>query len=362
MDDPKTPQLLIVELRYFNAIVEPDSAIQRKRHLIVPYQEKDISFHLKAITHRRPAEITYAWQLIGQDDDWLYSSRERTARYTNLRPGEYTFQAKAANYDGVWGEPAILRITVTSPFWMQAWFLLLSVGVLTALIAGITREISMRKIREEQRKLEVQKRIFAERERIARDLHDNVGAQISNIITGIEMYRIKQKTGAGENPDIFFGNIDLEARTAMSELRETIWLMDQNMLTLGDFVRQVRAYLAKAGKWNPDMTLTAKLEGDPDKVLVPSQSMHLFRVIQEACNNTRKHAKANRFSVLFRQNQDQLKVVIEDDGMGMDVQAATGKGNGLMNMGNRMQEIQAHFEIKSEPGGGTRIEIHLPGT
>jgi signal transduction histidine kinase len=252
-----------------------------------------------------------------------------------------------------------LGITVTKPFWMQRWFKVLVLLVLTGITIGLTRLVTMRNIRQEQRKLEVQKRIFAERERIARDLHDNVGAQISNIITGIEMYSLKQKTGSDDDPKLFYENIDLEARSAMTELRETIWLMDHRSLKLEDFVRQVRAYLAKTNSLSPDMAYRVLSEGNNQRELSSSLSMHLFRVIQEACNNTRKHAQARHFYVLFRLIKDNLKVIIEDDGKGMDLQSLPENGNGLKNMRNRMQEFSASFEISSKPGKGTRIEIIL---
>ncbi|MEX0844139.1 MAG: tetratricopeptide repeat protein [Balneolaceae bacterium] len=207
---------------------------------------------------------------------------------------------------------------------------------------------------------EVENKIHQERERISRDLHDNVGSQISSLITGIEISNIHLKKNQPEEAIDILNNLDTDARWAMTELRETIWLLDKDEIPINAFLDHLKNYLRRQKRYIGDIITSIQADVNDSLILNPTQSLNLMRIIQEALNNTNKYARASEFEIQLCQSEHALLLTIQDNGIGMNLEKQQNIGNGLTNMKQRCDEIKAEFKISSSADNGTFIQIILP--
>lgn len=197
-----------------------------------------------------------------------------------------------------------------------------------------------------------------ERRRLARELHDNLGQQLTALRLGLGP--IRQETwgrkGLVAQVDRFegiLGQLDSEVDFMAWELRPAS--LDQLGLaeTLAQFVRQ----------WSEHTNVVAEFHGRLDDArLTPEAETSLYRITQEALNNIQKHAGATNVSVLLECRDKQAKLIVEDNGHGFDLKAAAseGVGMGLINMRERAAIVGGTMEIESAPEGGTTIYVRVP--
>ncbi|MEQ9092289.1 MAG: tetratricopeptide repeat protein [Balneola sp.] len=206
---------------------------------------------------------------------------------------------------------------------------------------------------------ELENKIHHEKERISRDLHDNVGSQITNLITGIEISNMHIAKGQQEQAGELLKNLDEDARNTMTDLRETIWLLDKEKVRYQDFEKHLEAYIQRQERYFQNLEVMVQSEVQEDLVLEPSQSLNLMRIIQEALNNARKYSEASKVLISLISNENQIEVVIKDNGKGMELDKELNKGNGLENMFSRAKEMNAEFNIISIPQKGTEIKLSI---
>jgi len=204
---------------------------------------------------------------------------------------------------------------------------------------------------------ELENKIHQEKERISRDLHDNVGSQITNLITGIEISNMHIAKGQQEQAGVLLKNLDEDARNTMTDLRETIWLLDKEKVRYQDFEKHLKAYIQRQERYFENLEVKVLSKIQKDFVLDPSLSLNLMRIIQEALNNARKYSEASEILISLISNEKQISIVIKDNGKGMDLNKEWNKGNGLKNMRSRAKEMDAEFDIISSLQKGTEIKL-----
>jgi len=251
----------------------------------------------------------------------------------------------------------------------QRNYTLLSVSaffVLCAILAGgwynrnKYRQHQYRKQMELKQKLadaELKNKIQDERERISRDLHDHIGSQLTLIISGLDILGVKVGQDDSLKATQQIDKLSDQARATMGQLRETIWAMNKGEVTLGMLVKKVQEFVQKANLILEDKKINADIYGAEDVIISPAKSLTLFRVCQEAINNAIKYADFNRMNLSFANSDQELRVVINDDGKGFDKNLISDSGYGLENMAFRVKECGGDFELITAPGSGTRIEM-----
>jgi signal transduction histidine kinase len=298
--------------------------------------------------------------LQGFDEQWVFpQSGQRTATYTSLPPGHYRFLIRACNNSGVWIEkPVAVNVIVHPPFWQTWWFIAAMALLLLSGTVLIVRYYAQRRLKERLRRLELQRRLQEERERISRDLHDNVGAQLTYIIHTLDniAYKLPEQgtTGGAER----IGDLGSFARETMAQLRETIWALHRDNVSLEELRNKLQEHASRLLTISGRGECQIRTEGEP-LILQPTQAVNLFRIVQEAVNNSLKHASAERIEVVFRHENQTLTVTVRDNGKGFDTAAQYDGHYGLGNMESRAREIGAAFEISSKPGE-TLITLVLP--
>ncbi|GAB5409927.1 MAG: hypothetical protein BalsKO_22920 [Balneolaceae bacterium] len=319
-----------------------------------------IEIDYSALNLESPEKTKFRIKLSEIDEDWIYVDNRKTAFYDYLPDGSYTFHVSAIGPDGTWDKKtASLDFKVLPPFYKTWWFIGLCFLGFIGIGAGGVQIRSNMKLRSLNRELQTQQKIQDERERISRELHDNVGSQITNLITGIEISNLHVKKNQQGKALSLLENLDSDARSAMTDLRETIWLLDKEEVHFGIFIDHLKGFVKRQERYLKGMNVEFSSSLKQDTVLDPTQSMNLTRIIQEALNNARKYAQASTFKINFKHHSNNIEVTLADDGIGMDMEKNLEKGNGIKNMQKRAEEMNGTIVFNSTLGKGTTIILHV---
>ncbi len=214
-------------------------------------------------------------------------------------------------------------------------------------------------LKEALKEIETQNRLQRQRLEISKDLHDNIGSQLTFIISSVdninEAYTI-------ENPAIAnrLNNISTFTRDTILELRDTIWAMNTRDISFEQLRVRIFNFIDKAQQAKEGVDFTFTVAESLEKMNLTSlEGMNIYRTIQEAVNNAIKHSGSTAVVIAITHEDGFISINIRDNGKGFAINA-TDKGNGLLNMEKRIEDIGGRFEIASAPGEGTAITAILP--
>ena len=339
------PRILMTNIKVMDANWKSDSAFS-VRNITLPYSENIISFSFTALGWYTPDVYDYQFKMRGIDKTWVDAGNSGYARYI-LQPGSYVFEYTAGNElaDNLQHKKSI-AITITPPFWRTAWFnvLLGALGILLV-IAGADfyhQTVNRKKLRQ----MEVQQTLQLERERISRDLHDNIGAFTTVLIASVEGLDHKASSLSFRQS---VQSVSENAKNIMTSLKETIWILDNDAITVTDLVDRFKLYANKTGRNFSDVRIRFEETLINNPVLSPSESLNLFRIMQEVLQNAFKHAHAKTITIFVR-TDDTTHISIKDDGAGFDTSNHT-PGNGLFNIKHRAKEAGYNVTIISTEKG-----------
>ncbi|MFV1884816.1 MAG: two-component regulator propeller domain-containing protein [Balneola sp.] len=357
------PRVFLTGINLFNEPINIDSSAIFIKQLELPYNQNFLSFEFAALDYEEPLGNLYAYRMEGIDADWVHSGNRNFADYPNLAPGKYTFRVKAANTNGAWNEKGtLLHINLLPPWWQTWWFRTIFGSLMLLGFIGLIRYYSQRKLKEELRQLEIRNKLRNERERISRDLHDHVGAQLANIISGLSLIDKYVEVDEREKSIKMMKSLKGDAEVTIKQLRETIWALNQNEIALEGFITHLNTYFKNQSALMDQLTLTMGYEGEGETLLSATQALNLFRIIQEASQNTLKYANAKQLDISFKAQNGSLEVRIKDDGVFQsDLQSFNG-GYGMKNMQKRAREIQGEVEINTDSGTEVKISLPLKGS
>lgn len=206
-------------------------------------------------------------------------------------------------------------------------------------------------------KIETQNQLHDQKLAISRDLHDNIGSQLTFIISSVDNLKYGFEI-TNEKITNKLNNISSFAKETIVELRDTIWAMNHSQITFSDLKLRINNFIDKA---QLATNVSVNFEIDENllsKKFTSVQGMNLYRTIQEAVNNAIKYAVCTKINVAAIQENNLIKISITDNGKGFDLKTAN-LGNGLQNMKKRIEEIGGEFQINSKINNGTTIEIYL---
>lgn len=323
------------------------------------WDDTGIAFEFSALAFTNPTSARYRYRLEGVDPDWVTAGSERRARYPSLKPGSYTFRVRAANADGVSDSAgASLAIVVLPPWWATTWFRALFGLFSASILVGAVRYSATRKLHRRVRELEMEQQVHRERNRISRDLHDNVGSQVSTILAGIEL--VQMSSGAGDAPrlDGYLKALREDAERTMSELRETVWSLHHDRVSLSALVERIQEYLSARRRYLDRPTLTCVVDGDSTRELSSAHALHLYRIVQEAVSNAIRHAGGSTVTVTVNAVADHVRIAIHDDGT-FRPPLEGHRGLGMDGMRSRAAEIGGTFTCEPSQQTGTLVTVEL---
>jgi signal transduction histidine kinase/ligand-binding sensor domain-containing protein len=354
----------------------------------IPPGKSSIEIQYTGLSFINSERLRFKYRLADWDSDWVEAGTRRTAYYSHLAPGSYTFTVLAANSDGLWNNTGASLTVAVLPAWYQTfWFRVFSVVAVLGLMVGFYRKRVSRLEAQRMAQQDFSRRLIesqdAERKRIAAELHDSLGQELL-LIKNRALFGLKTPLPgnagipAGEN-DAFAGThagtnitvprehleeISRLTSGALQEVRDIAYNLRPYQLDQFGLTEGIEAIIRKLSAANG---IQFRVEIDPlDGIFSPADENHLFRIIQEATNNIVKHSGARQAWVTISRDDSSLRVLIEDDGRGFRVEQNEAgprtpqSGFGLPGMAERVRILRGTMQVKSEPGRYTRLEIALP--
>ncbi|MEM6646328.1 MAG: two-component regulator propeller domain-containing protein [Bacteroidota bacterium] len=342
--NPYRPPVWVTEVVAFNADGSHTHRPRPQMPLAFAHDDYTLTFAFAALNFTNPLKNTYAYRLDGVDPDWIDAGTARQARYTNLPPGDYTFRVKAANNDGLWNEAGVgLPFSVEPALWQTWWFQL---GVIFGLFGLGTAAYRYR----------VRQLLGIERMRlrIAQDLHDDIGSDLSSIALLSDLARRQADAAKAEQQ---LTRIGTSARAMVGRLRDIVWALEPSQDTAHHLVQRLRDTAAERLVGIPWQLDTA---GVPERARFDlSTKRHLLLFYNEALHNVVRHANAASVTLRFERQGSTAMLTIADDGRGFDP-TATSSGSGLRSMEARAEAIGGTLHIDSAAGSGTTVQLSWP--
>jgi signal transduction histidine kinase/ligand-binding sensor domain-containing protein len=334
-----------------------DSVFLRHKTMRLNYLQNDLVFQVAAFDYTRPEANKIQYLLEGWDDKWI-TTYSKQIRYGKLRPGHYTLIIRAGNYTGEWSDEEKITIIINAPFWQRTWFYIVCGAALLVAVVLITRTVTQRKIKERLRRLEKQQAVDDERNRISKDMHDEIGSGLTRIALMTELMQTQKQLDEKTKEEV--SEIAGSTRQLVETMSEIIWALNPQ----NDRLENLLAYLREQTLhyFEPfDINYRVSFPDQvPDIPLSNEQRRSLFLVTKEALNNALKHSGASHIELAACIEQEKILFSIKDNGMGFHTAAARAGANGIRNMQQRMNEIGGGIEWISLNGKGTEVKYWVP--
>jgi signal transduction histidine kinase/ligand-binding sensor domain-containing protein len=337
----------------------------------IPPGKQRFEFRYTGLSFIASHRIHFKYRLEPLDDDWVDAGTARTANYSFLEPGDYTFRVIARNNDGVWNETgASVALTVLPYFWQTISFKFAIALGGALVIGGTARTVTRRRYRRKLEQLERQRAVERERARIAKDIHDDLGASLTRITLLSQSARNPGGDATKALQDL--DNIYLTARELTKAMDEIVWAVNPHHDTLDSLV----TYL---GRFAQDFAGAAGIRCRLDvPIQLPAWPLtaeirhNLFLAVKEALNNALKHSRASEINLTLQLGERSFALSVIDNGVGFNAAALESaghsptadsgriaSGNGLNNMRKRLDEIGGRCFIVAKPGAGTRVTLSV---
>ncbi|RMH95858.1 MAG: hypothetical protein D6681_12860 [Calditrichaeota bacterium] len=383
------PPVVLTGLEIFNRPVSIgegfplEASISETQMIRLSYREFLFSLNFAALDFIKPERNRYAYKLEGLHDRWIDIGHRHRVDFTGLSPGEYVFRVKAANSKGIWNEEGTrLKIIITPPPWKTWWaYSLYGLLAIAGLLLWRKHEIDkLRRRNEERRRREHEEaelreaRLRAEsaeyqaqvleakqeaekqqiRNRIARDLHDEIGSNLSSLSLIGEVMR--KHPGLDEEAREAFEDVNQASRHSIEALRDIVWFINPMSDSLSDLAGRMQE-TANTMLNTMKHQLCTDLQDSGHKIN-PDVKRNVFLIFKECLHNIIKHSQASQVTIEIRKDGNRLILNISDDGIGFDLETVE-TGNGLSNLRSRAEQINGQLTIQSVPGRGTSVSLSV---
>ena len=300
--------------------------------------------------------VQYSYMLEGFDKDWVETGTRNTATFSNLQGGTYFFKVRASNHTGEWGNKiTTIKIVITPPLWKRWWFYVLATLIIASAVYAVYR----------YRINELLKR-HAIRNKIAQDLHDNLGSTLSSISVYSEVAKIHGNKNEAEDMNLLLEKISDISNEMVTEMNDIVWAINPRNDSMEKIIQRMESFAKPlAAARNIRFTLAydkAVLSHHPDMDI----RKNFYLIFKEAVNNAIKYSGASELHASVQFSNHQLALTVKDNGVGFNPERemANNKhsmaGNGLNNMYKRAAELKGILTIESNPNDGTVVYLQIP--
>ncbi|MCA1623861.1 MAG: histidine kinase [Acidobacteria bacterium] len=315
----------------------------------LPASQNELQIEFVGLSFAPGEVLRYQYRLEGAADDWGPAVDQRTVNLANLAPGRYRFLVRAVNSDGVAStSPAAISFVVMRPLWQRWWSLALLA------LTGLLVAYALYRYRV-SRLLEVANM----RTRIATDLHDDIGANLTKIaiLSEVAQHQLEQNTIRREDK-LFLSIADI-SRESVSSMSDIVWAINPKKDSLLDLTRRMRGY---AEETLQQCGIRLKFEAplaDSDLKLDANTRRNIYLIFKESLNNIVRHSQASKVEVDLKIAGKELILQIRDNGKGFDTSQEY-DGNGLLSIKKRAADAGGSLQINSSDGAGTKIVLRAP--
>lgn len=349
----RMPQVFFTDLRIFN---QSYSHLLLKDKIALNYTQNYFTIEFAAPDFSAGSTVQYSYMLEGRDKEWIDLGTYNFKEFSNLDGGEYILKVRATNKAGIWSnDAAAIRLVIIPPFWKTWWFYALVALAVSLIIYAVYRY----RINELVKRQTI-------RNKIAQDLHDNVGSTLSSISVYSQVAKIYNEQERPGDLQQTLEKISTTSGEMISEMNDIVWAinprndnMDTILLRMESYARPLLASQGIGFYFEVDALLK-------QVNLEMTRRKNFYLIFKETVNNALKYADCKNLWVRITVKYHQVELTIKDDGKGFDlVKAAIHasqslSGNGLRNMEMRAAEMNGTLTINTEPGKGTTIRLHFP--
>lgn len=363
LDNPFKPELVLTNFKLFNQSVKQDTVLAYKKQITLNADENTVAFGFSSLEFTNPEKNEFAYKLENFDNDWIYSGTKRDVRYTNLFPGHYIFRIKGSNNDGIWNDKGVsLLITIIPPFWKTWWFGILSaIFLVGSVYSGFRIATNLkvkRKLEEIKRNQEIEQERQRERNRISRDMHDEVGSGLTKI--ALLSKSILSDQNSPENKTENIRKVNETASHLVDNIGEIIWAIDPKNDSAENLAGYFRKYASDFFDGSEIKVEYNIQDINPENYLSAEIRRNLFLTFKEALNNIMKHSSATVVHISLSSEAEKINLIISDNGKGFGQTESNEFGNGLLNMKKRIDDCGGNITITSEKEKGTEIAVSVP--
>ncbi len=345
------PKVFLTDFRIFN---NSFNELLFEDEIVLKHNENFFTMEYAAPGYQPGHPVLYAHKLEGVDADWVEDGARNSVPYTNLDGGNYTFKVRATVKPGVWGkEVSMVRIRIIPPVWKTWWFYVLCAIFTGLIIYGIYR----------YRINEILKR-QAIRNKIAQDLHDNVGSTLSSISVYSQVAKIYQQQEKDAALKDTLEKISSTSSEMISEMNDIVWAINPRNDNMATILQRMESF-ARPLLSSQEIRFHFHYEQGIEQLhLEMTKRKNFYLIFKEAINNALKYSGCRNIWVDIGHHQQQLSLEVRDDGKGFDTRQArsanTLSGNGLQNIRIRAREMRGTCVVESRADEGTKITLRFP--
>lgn len=344
----KAPDIRFTSLMIFNKPwLKPGKPLAAGDLVRLDHRENSLSVEFAAMSFSNSADNRYAWRLEGLEKDWNIS-KNNIASYNNLAPGKYKLLVKASNSSGNWTvEPEMISFIIRPPFWRTWWFITIVVLLFGLFIYTLAR-LKIRSIREK----------FSLRNKIAIDLHDEIGSTLTSIhiLSNVSSQALETRP---QQAKAMLEQITAQSKTIQQNMSDIVWAIRPDNDKIENLVVRMREYSAQTLEPLNIKTTINIDESLLDKALSLQARKEVLLIFKEAVNNISKHAGATMVHIVLERSKDQLRLRISDNGSLKDITGSSGTGN--RSMKQRAMAISGRLTIQGSDKG-TTVTLDIPLT
>ncbi len=328
--------------------------------LRIPANVRKLEFRFSVLRFSAPDRVQVKYRLDGFDSEWVAAGPDRVATYPGLPPGQYRLQVLASLGNGIWNDtPRTLAITVVPLWWQTLWFRLLVLAGLVFAVAIVVRSWSHRRLRTRLERLERESAIERERTRIARNIHDDLGAGLTRISLLTQCAEPESDAaGAARIQHIYHA-----AGEITRSMDEIVWAVDprhDNLESLVGYLGNFAQGFLQVAGIRCRLSMPDSL---PAMDLTSQMRHHLFLCLKEALNNVVKHARADAVTITVSLTGPTFTLRVADNGAGAPPgprdENRISAGRGLENMRQRMTELGGRCTMTREGGTETVVAFEV---
>ncbi len=313
--------------------------------LTLEADERSIEFAFTSPSFRAAETMRFQWRLLDTSDAWSPPGTSRSVVFAGLSPGRHRFEVRAVDGEGQVSSPVATEFSIRPPLWLRGWFL----GLVALTLAGTIAAVHRARVR---RLLEVER----VRTRIATDLHDDVGASLSQIAVLSQVARRQAARGAAEAGSSLERITDLSGGVVDS-MSDVVWSINPARDRMSDLVHRMRRFAVDLFA-DGETAITLDLPEDADDArLDPDVRRQIYLVFKEALRNVARHAEATHVDARLHREVGALVLTVRDNGKGLGGPPGKGTGFGLQNMRRRAEAVGGKLTVAPGPGGGTEIVL-----
>jgi signal transduction histidine kinase/ligand-binding sensor domain-containing protein len=349
------PKVVFTDLRLFNRPVEPGKpgspltkAIGATESITLRYRQNVVTFRFAAMDYRKKGSIRYRYRMEGFDGDWIYAGNDNEATYTNLDPGNYRFIAQASFENGEWSNgSATMQLKIITPWQRTWWFYSLVTLTAGSLIYALYRF-----------RLYQLQRMERLRNRIARDLHDEVGSSVSTIAIYSRIVQEQMDNQSFDKKPLLTKINDFAAEI-LDSMSDIVWNINTRNDAFEYIISRMREHATQLLEARGHHLHFSFDEHILQSKLEMERRREFYLIYKEALNNVIKYAEAQNVWISLLMSANQITLRIRDDGKGFDPETVRKKGNGLSNMQHRADLLHGKFTVMSSVGAGTEIILTI---